>query len=127
MTQLIPFDDALINPENVYRIDRVVETVTFTLLVGGTPAGSLATEDFVFGSEAEAITALANFVAATQKGQLTLAEACAAIAAGIMSNNEITDGALNNRFLGTPEERGALLIEQIISGGIELKTQYDAV
>ena len=62
MTIFLDFNGLQINPEQIYRIERVVETVTFTVLVGSVPQGSLQMEDFVFASEAAAIAALDTFV-----------------------------------------------------------------
>ena len=127
MTHLIEFAGSLINPDQIYRIDRVTDTVTFTLLVAGLPAGNLQTDDFVFGSEALAITALDDFTAEVDHGLLTLAEAVEAVTAGVLSNESITTGALKNTNLGDIDERIQTLVSAVISTAIELKAQTDAV
>ena len=93
MTQHIDFDGALINPDLVYRIDRVTDTVTFTLVMVGMGAGSIFSQDFVFGSEAEAITALAYYVEeAANGGPISRNELILAVTEGVLANSDITKG-----------------------------------
>ena len=78
------------NPDQIYKISRVVETVTFTVLVGGLPAGSLLTEDFVFANEADAIAAVLTFKDDAGRGPFLL-EAMAQITGGISANPTTID------------------------------------
>ena len=125
MIRFIDFGGSLINPAEVYKIDRVVETVTFTLLVGGLPAGSLQMDDFVFADEATAIAALDDFVADSKA--LTLEEAICCVTSGVLANSTITVGALKNTNLGEIEARVSVLISAIIDASEELVLQYEAL
>ena len=116
---------AYINPDNVYKIDRVTDTVTFTLVLSGMGAGTIFTEDFVFGSEQDAINALADFIVATLKGQLTLAEAVEAVAAGVLANHALTKGAFRNINLGDIQQRTEAETSSILLIATELVVQFE--
>ena len=102
MTQLIEFGGAFYNPDEIFKIERVVETVTFTVLVGGLPAGSLFEEDIVFGSEAEAITELAKFIIDARNNlPISRNDLLKSVADGILSNADLTKGF--EKTFGVPE------------------------
>ena len=117
---------AYINPDNVYKIDRVTDTVTFTLVLSGMGAGTIFTEDFVFGSELDAIDALAEFIVATLKGQLTLAEAVGTITAGWLSNPQMTKNTFQNPKLGSSADRIEILNKATLNLARELVLQFEA-
>ena len=123
MTRFIPFLTSLINPALVYRIDRVTDTVTFTTLVAGLPAGNLQTQDFVFADEATAIAALDDFVAAART--YALEDAIAAVTSGITANESLTRGAINNPNLGDIEDRVAALSANIVLGAQAVVDAYE--
>ena len=127
MTHFITFGlaGAQINPDNIYKIDRVTDTVTFTLVLSGMGAGTIFTEDFVFGSEQDAINALADFIVATLKGQLTLAEAVEAVAAGVLANHALTKGAFRNINLGDIQQRTEAETSSILLIATELVVQFE--
>ena len=123
MTIFITFLTSRINPEMVYKINRVTDTVTFTLLVGAVPPTILVTEDFTFADEAAAISALDDFVADARA--LTIEEAIQSVAEGVLGNGEITSGSLKNINLGTVDERIAVLVGAILVTSQELVAQYE--
>ena len=125
MTKFLDFNGSLINPDEVYKIDRVTDTVTLTLLVGGLPAGSLQMDDFVFADEATAIAALDTFVADSKA--LTLEEAICCVASGALANESIIRRSVGNRNLGSPEERVTVLVGNVIDVAEELVLQYEAL
>ena len=125
MTIFITFLTSRINPEMVYRINRVTDTVTFTLLVGAVPPTNLITEDFTFADEATAIAALNDFVAEART--LTIEEAIQSVAEGVLANSEIHKGAPKNINLGSIYELIAVLLGAIVSIAVELVAQYDRI
>ena len=125
MTIFITFLTSRINPEMVYKINRVTDTVTFTLLVGAVPPTNLITEDFTFADEATAIAALNDFVAEART--LTIEEAIQSVAEGVLANSEITKGALKNINLGSIDDRIAVLVGAIVSTAEELVAQYETI
>ena len=125
MTIFITFLTSRINPEMVYRINRVTDTVTFTLLVGAVPPTNLITEDFTFADEATAIAALDDFVAEART--LTIEEAIQSVAEGVLANSELTKGALKNINRGSIDDRIAVLVGAIVSTAEELVAQYETI
>ena len=124
-TRFIPFLTSLINPAQVYRIDRVTDTVTFTVLVAGLPAGMLQTQDFTFADEATAIAALDDFIADARA--YTLEDSIAAVTAGIAANPSLTKGAINNPNLGDIEARVAALATNMVLGAQAVVDEYESV
>ena len=101
-TQYIDFEGSLINPDLVYQIDRVTNTVTFTIVLTGMGAGTIFTTDFVFGSEAAAILALAAYVAeAANGGRISRNDLIEAVASGVLANSDLTKGF--EKTAGVPE------------------------
>ena len=116
MTQLIEFGTSHYNPDLVYKIERVVETVTFTVLVAGLPAGNLQEEDIVFGSEAEAITEVARFIfEARNNVQISRNELLKHVAGGILANPDLTKGFEKTFGLSDAEkeDRLASFVERV--------------
>ena len=125
MTKFLDFNGSLINPDQVYKITRVTDTVTFTLRMVGMGSGNIFEEDFVFGSEAEAITALDAFVADSKA--LTLEEAICCVTTGALANATITANALKNTNLGDINDRVEVMVGGIIDVAEELVLQYEAL
>ena len=123
MTQLILFGGNHYNPDQIYKVERLVETVTFTVPVGGLPAGSLFEEDIVFGSEAEAITALDDFL--DEVNQIKLDDLICCVSDGVLSNSDLTKGFEKTFGLSeaTKEERLSAFIVRLAEA---IKLQADS-
>ena len=123
MTQMILFDGNFYNPDLIWKISRVTNTVTLTIVLSGLPAGSAFSEDHVFGSEAEAITALDDFI--TEINAIRLNDLIASVADGIMSNSDLTKGF--EKTLGISlVEKGIALGNFVLEVATVIKARADA-
>ena len=128
MVQFVPFGltGKLINPDLIYSIDRVTDTVSFELEVTGLPAGTLFTEDFTFGSVQDAIDALAAFLAAIEKGSLALDEITCCVSEAIISNPKLYEDITR-----VADRQGQIPIDElrrvILEFAVAIKADFDAL